>query len=154
LSALLALTRQKPGYPFQVLGFAYANPVGFPLLSLAHQLRTNSRNCLPAIAGQIIAFGNYLRVIRRSQFCSDKIAWFATKHVAQRNARFYPQPAAATTLSARGYAYSSEVKNLKNKNFFYFFDLAVNSDFIYICARPENFCGIVYGFMLKYFTKF
>jgi hypothetical protein len=27
--------RKKPGYPLQVLGFADANPVGFPLLSLA-----------------------------------------------------------------------------------------------------------------------
>jgi hypothetical protein len=26
---------QKPGFPLQVLGFAYANPVGFPLQSLA-----------------------------------------------------------------------------------------------------------------------
>jgi hypothetical protein len=27
--------RQKPGFPLQVLGFANANPVGFPLQSLA-----------------------------------------------------------------------------------------------------------------------
>jgi hypothetical protein len=27
--------RQKPGFPLQVLGFADANPVGFPLQSLA-----------------------------------------------------------------------------------------------------------------------
>jgi hypothetical protein len=27
--------RHKPGFPFQVLGFAHANPVGFPLQSLA-----------------------------------------------------------------------------------------------------------------------
>jgi hypothetical protein len=26
---------KKPGFPLQVLGFAYANPVGFPLQSLA-----------------------------------------------------------------------------------------------------------------------
>jgi hypothetical protein len=31
----LRLRRKKPGFPFQVLGFAYANPVGFPLQSLA-----------------------------------------------------------------------------------------------------------------------
>jgi hypothetical protein len=29
------LAREKPGYPLQFLGFAYANPAGFPLLSLA-----------------------------------------------------------------------------------------------------------------------
>jgi hypothetical protein len=29
------MLREKPGYPFQVLGFAHAKPVGFPLLSLA-----------------------------------------------------------------------------------------------------------------------
>jgi hypothetical protein len=38
-------TGKKPGFPLQVLGFAYANPVGFPLQSLAQQLRTSSRNC-------------------------------------------------------------------------------------------------------------
>jgi hypothetical protein len=27
---------KKPGFPLQVLGFANANPVGFPLQSLAH----------------------------------------------------------------------------------------------------------------------
>jgi hypothetical protein len=27
--------RKKPGFPLQVLGFAYANPAGFPLQSLA-----------------------------------------------------------------------------------------------------------------------
>jgi hypothetical protein len=27
---------KKPGFPLQVLGFATANPVGFPLQSLAH----------------------------------------------------------------------------------------------------------------------
>jgi hypothetical protein len=26
---------KKPGFPLQVLGFAHANPVGFPLQSLA-----------------------------------------------------------------------------------------------------------------------
>jgi hypothetical protein len=26
---------KKPGFPLQVLGFAYANPAGFPLQSLA-----------------------------------------------------------------------------------------------------------------------
>jgi hypothetical protein len=34
--------RQKPGFPLQVLGIAYAIPVGFPLQSLAQrQLRTS-----------------------------------------------------------------------------------------------------------------
>jgi hypothetical protein len=28
-------TGKKPGFPLQVLGFAHANPVGFPLQSLA-----------------------------------------------------------------------------------------------------------------------
>jgi hypothetical protein len=36
---------KKPGFPLQVLGFANANPVGFPLQSLARQLRTSSLNC-------------------------------------------------------------------------------------------------------------
>jgi hypothetical protein len=30
-----AQAAQKPGFPLQVLGFANANPVGFPLQSLA-----------------------------------------------------------------------------------------------------------------------
>jgi hypothetical protein len=30
---------KKPGFPLQVLGFAYANPVGFPLQSLARLQR-------------------------------------------------------------------------------------------------------------------
>jgi hypothetical protein len=29
--------QKKPGFPLQVLGFANANPVGFPLQSLAHR---------------------------------------------------------------------------------------------------------------------
>jgi hypothetical protein len=38
---------KKPGFPLQVLGFANANPVGFPLQSLARrQLRISPRNCL------------------------------------------------------------------------------------------------------------
>jgi hypothetical protein len=56
--------------------------------------------------GQVIAVGNYLPIILRSQFCSDKIACFATKHEAQRSARLYHQPAAATTRIARGHACS------------------------------------------------
>jgi hypothetical protein len=32
-------SRKKPGFPLQVLGFAYANPVGFPLQSLARAQR-------------------------------------------------------------------------------------------------------------------
>jgi hypothetical protein len=35
MCAFLALPRQKPGFPLQVLGSAYALPVGFPLQSLA-----------------------------------------------------------------------------------------------------------------------
>jgi hypothetical protein len=35
-------------------------------------------------ATHIIAFGNYVFITRRSQFCSDKIAWSATKHSAER----------------------------------------------------------------------
>jgi hypothetical protein len=30
---IFGASRQKPGFPLQVLGFAYANPVGFPLQS-------------------------------------------------------------------------------------------------------------------------
>jgi hypothetical protein len=44
-----------PGFPLQVLGFANANPVGFPLQSLARA---------PA-AAQEIAPGNFLRITRR-----------------------------------------------------------------------------------------
>jgi hypothetical protein len=34
---------KKPGFPLQVLGFAYANPVGFPLQSLARlQIRIST----------------------------------------------------------------------------------------------------------------
>jgi hypothetical protein len=32
-------TGKKPGFPLQVLGFAHANPVGFPLQSLARAAR-------------------------------------------------------------------------------------------------------------------
>jgi hypothetical protein len=39
-----AKRRKKPGYPLQFLGFAYANPAGFPLLSLAR-----IKNGIPAI---------------------------------------------------------------------------------------------------------
>jgi hypothetical protein len=31
-----AKRRKKPGFPLQFLGFAYANPVGFPLQSRLH----------------------------------------------------------------------------------------------------------------------
>jgi hypothetical protein len=34
------MRREKPGFPLQVLGFAAANPVGFPLQSLAHGRQT------------------------------------------------------------------------------------------------------------------
>ncbi|MDR1626042.1 MAG: hypothetical protein LBT33_05825 [Spirochaetia bacterium] len=33
----------QPGFPLQVLGFAAANPVGFPLQSLARKKKTNHR---------------------------------------------------------------------------------------------------------------
>jgi hypothetical protein len=36
--------RQKPGFPLQVLGFAYANPAGFPLQSLARAQRLSYTN--------------------------------------------------------------------------------------------------------------
>jgi hypothetical protein len=74
---------KKPGFPLQVLGSADALPVGFPLQSLAQAAAQNQLPELPeAIPGQQIAFGNLLRVTRRSQFCSDKIACSVTKHVA------------------------------------------------------------------------
>jgi hypothetical protein len=44
---LFGASRQKPGFPLQVLGSAHALPVGFPLQSLAQwQIKTNPRNCL------------------------------------------------------------------------------------------------------------
>jgi hypothetical protein len=50
--------RKKPGFPLQFLGFAYANPVGFPLQSLAPPSAT-PRICILQIRGRIIAKGNY-----------------------------------------------------------------------------------------------
>jgi hypothetical protein len=35
---------KKPGFPLQVLGFAYANPVGFPLQSQCAAQRANLRS--------------------------------------------------------------------------------------------------------------
>jgi hypothetical protein len=60
---------QKPGFPLQVLGFANANPVGFPLQSLAR----GSLEPAPEIAVRqfqeyIIACGNYVLITRRRQF--------------------------------------------------------------------------------------
>jgi hypothetical protein len=43
---------KKPGFPLQVLGFAHANPVGFPLQSLA-RLRAN---CSLFLQGRSLAF--------------------------------------------------------------------------------------------------
>jgi hypothetical protein len=59
------------------------------------QLRIRPHNCQRQLWGQVIAKGNYLLRTRRSQFCSDKIAWSATKRAAKRSARSYHQPAAA-----------------------------------------------------------
>jgi hypothetical protein len=45
---LPATRAKKPGFPLQVLGFANANPVGFPLQSLARaqrQRKIASRFC-------------------------------------------------------------------------------------------------------------
>jgi hypothetical protein len=36
--------RKKPGFPLQVLGFAYAIPVGFPLQSLARAAAKKKSN--------------------------------------------------------------------------------------------------------------
>jgi hypothetical protein len=93
---------QKPGFPLQVLGFAHANPVGFPLQSLTQrQLKIMPRNCHRQFRG-IIAASAIMRVeLRRSQFCSDKIAWFATKHEAK--CTYLSLSAAATTITANGY---------------------------------------------------
>jgi hypothetical protein len=55
----------KPGYPFQVLGFANANPVGFPLLSHCAAAAQDKARQLP---GRGIAFGNSAALTRRSQF--------------------------------------------------------------------------------------
>jgi hypothetical protein len=38
---------KKPGFPLQVLGFADANPVGFPLQSLAQRQLENQLTELP-----------------------------------------------------------------------------------------------------------
>jgi hypothetical protein len=35
LGRICGVKRRKSGFPLQFLGFAYANPVGFPLQSLA-----------------------------------------------------------------------------------------------------------------------
>jgi hypothetical protein len=53
------------GFPLQVLGFAHANPVGFPLQSLARR-KLSAYNLSAAILsgsselGQEIAYGNFL----------------------------------------------------------------------------------------------
>jgi hypothetical protein len=50
--------RQKPGFPLLVLGFAYANPVGFPLQSPCAAAAQNQFPELPqTIPGQLIAAG-------------------------------------------------------------------------------------------------
>jgi hypothetical protein len=74
---------KKPGFPLQVLGSADALPVGFPLQSLAphglfalsrprNPLRMAAQNQVTELPwqfrGQVIAYGNYLRITRRSQF--------------------------------------------------------------------------------------
>jgi hypothetical protein len=54
----------------------------------------------------------------RPQFCSDKIAWFVTRHSAERCARLYHQPAAA----AQGIAAEillAQAKRLKRKARFF-----------------------------------
>jgi hypothetical protein len=43
--------RKKPGFPLQVLGFAYANPVGFPLQSLAHPGASRILNRISQVYG-------------------------------------------------------------------------------------------------------
>jgi hypothetical protein len=48
MCAFLALERQKPGFPLQFLGFAHANPAGFPLQSLAPRGLTFGLNLLTA----------------------------------------------------------------------------------------------------------
>jgi hypothetical protein len=42
LGRIFGAKRQKPGFPLQVLGFANANPAGFPLQSLAQRQLENS----------------------------------------------------------------------------------------------------------------
>jgi hypothetical protein len=88
LGAFFWARPKKPGFPLQVLGFANANPVGFPLQSLAQRQRQShtriracatsrranarrlpetmrnfaSRNCAqsrPFAAGQLIFGGLY-----------------------------------------------------------------------------------------------
>jgi hypothetical protein len=49
---------KKPGFPLQVLGFANANPVGFPLQSLA---RAAAQNQLPELPKAISGAANCLR---------------------------------------------------------------------------------------------
>jgi hypothetical protein len=62
--------RQKPGFPLQVLGFAHANPVGFPLQSRMHgraaKLRMQFRD-------QPLARAQRQRKIA-SQFCHQSLA--------------------------------------------------------------------------------
>jgi hypothetical protein len=65
--------QKKPGFPLQVLGFANANPVGFPLQSLARQIRIKPGNCLWQFPGRIIAKGNYAHATRLEQFCWSKL---------------------------------------------------------------------------------
>jgi hypothetical protein len=62
---------KKPGFPLQVLGFAYANPVGFPLQSLARQIKNRPGNCPWQFPGRRIAKGNSAALTRRRQFASQ-----------------------------------------------------------------------------------
>jgi hypothetical protein len=53
--------RKKPGFPLQVLGFANANPVGFPLQSLAPR---SERICRMQIRGQPGRMGEQQNCVR------------------------------------------------------------------------------------------
>jgi hypothetical protein len=58
-----------------------------------HRLPSGSSEPIHAIAeqqlrGRIIAFSNYARITRRTQF-AEQIAWAVTKRVAKRSARIY-----------------------------------------------------------------
>jgi hypothetical protein len=63
---------QKPGFPLQVLGFAYANPVGFPLQSLARKKCLPKTNTLIPITGRRKVNADAL-TLSRSAFQGQRI---------------------------------------------------------------------------------
>jgi hypothetical protein len=61
---------QKPGFPLQFLGFAYANPVGFSLQSLAQWQLKNQSVKLPVAISQAHNCCAIMRTERGGRNCA------------------------------------------------------------------------------------